>query len=53
MKHIVVNLTTFRASYYEDDKLIKEYPVGIQKPAYVDIDSISENSSSKCRRCKI
>ncbi len=31
-KHIIVNLSTFRASYYEDDKLIKEYPVGIGKP---------------------
>ncbi|AJQ30017.1 L,D-transpeptidase [Pelosinus fermentans] len=30
-KHIAVNLTTFRTSYYEDDTLIKEYSVGIGK----------------------
>jgi lipoprotein-anchoring transpeptidase ErfK/SrfK len=29
--HIVVNLTTFCLSYFEEDKLIKEYPIGIGK----------------------
>lgn len=32
-KHIVVNLTTLRCSYFEDDKLMKQYAVGIGKPA--------------------
>ena len=30
-KHIVVNLTTLRLSYFENDKCAKEYPVGIGK----------------------
>ncbi len=30
-KHIIVNLTTLCASYYEDDQFIKEYSVGIGK----------------------
>ena len=32
-KQIVVNLTTLRCSYFEDDKLIKEYPIGIGTPS--------------------
>jgi lipoprotein-anchoring transpeptidase ErfK/SrfK len=31
--HIVVNLTTCRLSYFEEDKLIREYSVGIGKLA--------------------
>jgi lipoprotein-anchoring transpeptidase ErfK/SrfK len=30
-KYIIVNLTMFCASYFEDDKLIKEYPIGVGK----------------------
>ena len=29
--HIVVNLTTFCLSYFEEDTLIREYSVGIGK----------------------
>mgnify|MGYP000903903092 CR=1 FL=1 len=32
-KQLVVNLTTLRCAYFEDGKLIKEYPVGIGKLA--------------------
>ena len=32
-KQIVVNLTTLHCSYFENDRLIKEYPVGIGKPS--------------------
>ena len=31
--HIVVNLTTFCLSYFEEDKLISKHPVGIGKQA--------------------
>ena len=30
-KKVIVNLTTHRAYYYEDNQLIKEYPVGSGK----------------------
>lgn len=33
MKQIVVNLSKLRCSYFEDGQLVKEYPVGIGKPA--------------------
>jgi lipoprotein-anchoring transpeptidase ErfK/SrfK len=32
-KHIAVNLSTLRLSYFEDDKCINEYSVGIGKPS--------------------
>lgn len=31
-KKVIVNLTTHRACYYENEHLIKEYPVGSGKP---------------------
>ena len=33
MKQIVVNLSKLRCSYFENGQLVKEYPVGIGKPA--------------------
>lgn len=31
-KQILVNLTTLHCSYFEDQQLVKEYPIGIGKP---------------------